>query len=46
MLLSHHRNAGQNQGIKTATRSFENVPQFKYLGMTITNQYFRRKLRD
>jgi hypothetical protein len=24
--------------IKIANRSFENVPQFKYLGMTVTNQ--------
>jgi hypothetical protein len=36
MLVSHHQNAGQNHGIKTA--SFENVSQFKYLEMTITNQ--------
>jgi hypothetical protein len=35
MLLSHHQNAGQNQDIKIANRSFENVGQFKYLG---TNQ--------
>jgi hypothetical protein len=38
MLLSHHLNAGQNLDIKTANRSFENVSQFKYLGMTATNQ--------
>jgi hypothetical protein len=31
ILLSHHQNAGEN-------RSFENLPQFKYLGMTVTNQ--------
>jgi hypothetical protein len=36
-LLSHHQNAGQNCDIKTANRSFENVAQFKYLGMTIIN---------
>jgi hypothetical protein len=34
MLLSHHWNAGQNRHIKIANRSFGNVPQFKYLGMT------------
>jgi hypothetical protein len=28
MLLSHHQNLGQNQDIKTANRSFENVSQF------------------
>jgi hypothetical protein len=27
-----------NWGIKIANRSFENVSQFKYLGMTVTNQ--------
>jgi hypothetical protein len=39
MLLSSHQNVGQNQDIKIANRSFENVTQFKYLGMTVTNQY-------
>jgi hypothetical protein len=38
MLLSHHQNAGQNHDMKIANRSSENVAQFKYLGMTITNQ--------
>jgi hypothetical protein len=38
MLLSCHQNAGQNHGIKIPKRSFENVAQFKYLGMTVTNQ--------
>jgi hypothetical protein len=33
MLLSHHKNAGQNYDIKIANRCFENV-----LGTTITNQ--------
>jgi hypothetical protein len=33
MLLSGHQNAGQNRDIKIANRSFENVSQFKYLGM-------------
>jgi hypothetical protein len=38
MLLSRHRNAGQNHDIKIATnRSFENVAQFRYLRTTITN---------
>jgi sorting nexin-29 len=34
MLLSRH----QNRDIKIANRSFENVSQFRYLGMTVTNQ--------
>jgi hypothetical protein len=38
MLLSRHRNAGQNYNIKVNNRSFENVAQFKYLEMTVTNQ--------
>jgi hypothetical protein len=37
MLLSHQQNIGQNRDIKIANRSFENVSQFKYLGMTVTN---------
>jgi hypothetical protein len=28
----------KNREIKIGNRSFENVPQFKYLGMTVTNQ--------
>jgi hypothetical protein len=38
MLLSRRQNVGQNRDIKIASRSFENVSQFKYLGMTVTNQ--------
>jgi hypothetical protein len=38
MLLSLHQNAGQNQDIKTANSCSENVSQFNYLGMTVTNQ--------
>jgi hypothetical protein len=38
MLLPRHENVDQNQGIKIANRSFENVSQFKYLGMRVTNQ--------
>jgi hypothetical protein len=38
MFLSCHQNVGQNWDITKANRSFENVSQFKYLGMTVTNQ--------
>jgi hypothetical protein len=38
MLLSHHQNAGQIYNMKIVKRSFDNVAQFKYLGMTVTNQ--------
>jgi hypothetical protein len=38
MLPSRHQNTGQNHDIKIAYRHFENVAQFKYLRMTVTNQ--------
>jgi mannitol-specific phosphotransferase system IIBC component len=38
MLLSHHQTAGQTHDIKIANISLENVAQFKYMGITITNQ--------
>jgi hypothetical protein len=38
MLVFLHHNVGQNRDIKIANRLFENVPQFKYLGITVTNQ--------
>jgi hypothetical protein len=38
MLVSRDQNASQNRDIKIENRSFENVSQFKYLEMTVTNQ--------
>jgi hypothetical protein len=38
ILLSLHQNTGQNHDIKISNRSFESVAQFRYLGMTVTNQ--------
>jgi hypothetical protein len=38
MLLFRHQIAGQNEDIKIASRSFENMVQFKHLGATVTNQ--------
>jgi hypothetical protein len=38
MLLSLLRNVGQNWDIKRTNRTFENVSQFKYLGMKVTNE--------
>jgi hypothetical protein len=43
MLLPHHQNVGQNQDIKIANRLFVNVAQFKYFGMTVTNQNLIQK---
>jgi hypothetical protein len=37
-LSSRHQNVGQNQDLKIGDGSFENVSQFRYLGMTVTNQ--------
>jgi hypothetical protein len=37
-LVSQDQNAGLNPDIKIANRSFENVSEFKYLRMTVTNQ--------
>jgi hypothetical protein len=38
MIISRHPNSGQNQNIRIANESFENVAKFKYLGTTLTNQ--------
>jgi hypothetical protein len=38
MIMSHHPNSGQNQNIRIANESFENVANVKFLGMTLTNQ--------
>jgi hypothetical protein len=43
MLPSHHHSVGQNQDIKIANKSYENVSQFRYLGMTVTNQNLIRE---
>jgi hypothetical protein len=38
VLQNPHRNAGQNQHIKIANRSFEKVSLFKHSEMTVTNR--------
>jgi hypothetical protein len=38
MIMSCHPNSGQNQNVRIANESFENVKKLKYLGITLTNQ--------
>jgi hypothetical protein len=38
MIISCYPNSGQNQNIRIANESFENVTKFKYSVMTLTNQ--------
>jgi hypothetical protein len=38
MIMSCHPNSGQNQNIRIANESFENVAKFKYLGTTLANK--------
>jgi hypothetical protein len=37
-LESRQQNVGKNWDIKITNRSFENMSQFKHLGMAVTNQ--------
>jgi hypothetical protein len=37
MIVFHHPNSGQNENIRIANESLENVAKFKYFGMTLTN---------
>jgi hypothetical protein len=38
MIMSRHPNSGQNQNIRIANESFENLAKYKYLGTTLKNQ--------
>jgi hypothetical protein len=37
VIMSRHLNSGQNQNIRIANESFENVTKFKYLGTALTS---------
>jgi hypothetical protein len=37
-MIMSHPNSGQNQNIRIANESFENLAKFKYLRTTLTNQ--------
>jgi hypothetical protein len=45
MIMSHHLSSGQNQNIRIANESFENVAKFKCLGMTQIRLTFMMKSR-
>jgi hypothetical protein len=40
MLVSRDQNAEQNQDLQISNRTFEHVPQIKYLRTTVTSQNF------
>jgi hypothetical protein len=43
MLISRHRNKGQNHNMNTVCRSFQNVERLKYFGRIVTNQKLIRE---
>jgi len=40
MVMSRDQKAGQSHNIKIDSSSFERVEEFKYLGTTLTNQFY------
>jgi hypothetical protein len=38
MIVTRHQNSGQNQSIRIANESFENVEESRYFGTTLRNQ--------
>jgi hypothetical protein len=39
-MLFHHQNSGKNHNVKIGNKSFENVADLRYLGMTVTGHKF------
>jgi hypothetical protein len=45
--MSDYQNAGQKYNLSVDTKSFENVAEFKYLEMAVTNEIaFTKKLKS
>jgi hypothetical protein len=47
MAKSCHQNAGQNHNVLTVHKYFENMANFKHLGITVTNQnYLHEEIKE
>ena len=45
-IMSRDQNAGRSHNIKFASSFFEKVEEFKYLGITVTNQYIQEEIKS
>jgi hypothetical protein len=45
MLLSCHQNAGQNHDVNIGNRWFENVAQFRYVGMMMNENLIQEEIK-
>jgi hypothetical protein len=46
VVVSRHQNAGRNQNLLIANKSFGNVSKFTFLGQIVTKIEFMKKLRE
>jgi hypothetical protein len=45
--MSHHQNAGKDHNIKIANKLFENVAEFRHLGMIVRNEdYIHQEIKN